>query len=156
MNRAWRERVSTTLEWTALEWVCVDSPGFLQLISERCERRPPLRERVESELRNFAILLEEDLGKYSATSKPRWPVIEGLGSVRSVRSRRSRKSASRELDSEVSSSSGRSCRKTEWISLKGSFGREIEESEDEIFEEYAASSLDSSMMVWYPRHFRRV
>ena len=112
VNRAWREKVSTTLKWTALEWVRVDSPGFLQLISERRERRPALRDRVESELRNFAILVEEDLEWYSATSRPSWPVTERLGSVRSLRSRRSRRSASRKFDSELSSSSGRSCRRT--------------------------------------------
>ena len=45
VNRVWREKVNTTVEWAALGVVRVDSPGFLQLISERCERRPSLRER---------------------------------------------------------------------------------------------------------------
>ena len=58
VNRAWKKKVGTTLEWAALEFVRIDSPGFLRLLEKRGEHRPSLRERVESELDSLAVLLK--------------------------------------------------------------------------------------------------
>ena len=44
VNRAWRDRVGTTVEWTALEVVRVDAPGYLRYLAEHGERRPSLQE----------------------------------------------------------------------------------------------------------------
>ena len=61
VNKAWKRSVSNSLEWAALEMVRVDSPGYLRYLRERCERRPTLLERVESERRLIAVLLAENV-----------------------------------------------------------------------------------------------
>lgn len=66
VNRAWREKVGNTLEWAALEFVRIDAPGFQRLLESCGERRPSLRERVESELGSFTVLLAESLSKLSS------------------------------------------------------------------------------------------
>lgn len=43
VNKAWREKVSTTVEWAALDMVRVDTPGLLQFLADRGEHRPSLR-----------------------------------------------------------------------------------------------------------------
>lgn len=111
VNKAWRDKVSTTMEWAALEMVRVDSPGFLQFITERCERRPSLRERVESELKFFAILLAERLGESTARSELGEPGSDRLGPVRSRESREQKEPVSEELEAEVSSNNCHVCRK---------------------------------------------
>lgn len=47
VNHAWKRSVGETLQWSALEIVRVDSPGFVRYLRERGERRPSLRERDE-------------------------------------------------------------------------------------------------------------
>lgn len=81
MNRAWREKVGTTVEWAALEMVQVDSPGFLQFIADRCEPRPSLRERVECELESFTMLLAERLVSYTDQSVLNLSRVDRLKSV---------------------------------------------------------------------------
>ena len=49
VNYAWKRSVGESLQWSALEIVWVDSPGFMRYLREHGERRPSLRERVESE-----------------------------------------------------------------------------------------------------------
>jgi hypothetical protein len=139
--------------------VRVDSPGFLQFITERCERRPALRERVESELKFFAILLVERLGESTARSELGEPGSDRLGPVRSRESREQKKPVSEELEAEVSSSNCHVCRKVEFVYLREILGRGSEESdrsEDEGIETYSASSSDSSMRIWYPHLSMRV
>lgn len=154
VNKVWREKVNLTLEWSALELVRVDSMGFLRLISERGERRPPLRERVESELKFLALLLDEDLEKFAAESSRTG--IVGQGSLLGVKAFESRVPVLDEFEAETSSSSCEVCGRADWVYLGGISRERGEETEDERFEENSVSSSDSSMSVWYPRHFRRI
>ena len=71
VNRAWKGKVSNSLEWAALEMVRVDSPGFIRYLEKNCESRPSLRDRVESELKSFAVLLCERLSDFSPSPKLR-------------------------------------------------------------------------------------
>lgn len=66
MNRAWRRKVGTTLEWAALEMVQIDAPGLIRFLENRGERHPSLWERVESELNSFAMLLVERLSDFTS------------------------------------------------------------------------------------------
>ena len=61
VNRAWREGVGATREWAALDMVRVDAPSLVRYLVEHCERRPSLRDRVESELQSINFLLAECL-----------------------------------------------------------------------------------------------
>ena len=61
VNRSWHRSVAQTLEWSALEVVRVDTPGLIRYLDERRERRPPLRERVEDEMKAISLLLYEKL-----------------------------------------------------------------------------------------------
>jgi hypothetical protein len=65
VNRDWKKSVALTLEWAALEVVRVDSPGYIQFLKDRGERRPSLQERAEDELRLIAVLLSECLMEYA-------------------------------------------------------------------------------------------
>lgn len=69
VSRAWKEGVGATREWAALEMVQVDSPGFVQYLVDRCECRPSLRDRVESELKSIDFLLSECLEEFSVQSE---------------------------------------------------------------------------------------
>lgn len=68
VNRAWRGKVAGSLEWAALEVVRVDTPGLTRYLEERQERRPPLRERVEDELRAITVLFSKNLAELSSQS----------------------------------------------------------------------------------------
>lgn len=151
VNRAWRGKVSTSLEWAALEIVRVDTPGLNRYLEERGERRPTLRERVESELNSLVVLLRERLSDYVPQSRPsavNFVDIEAPG-----------------VDDEHSSVG---------YTLKGAlsydcnfvdFGRfeefqnryrkEYNWSEEEGIEAYASSS-EGSLREYYPRHSFRV
>ena len=71
VSRAWRESVARSVEWAALEVVRVDSPGLNRYLEKRGERRPPLRERVEDELRFLSVLLSENLTDFTSESVDR-------------------------------------------------------------------------------------
>lgn len=66
VNHAWKESVARSLEWTALEVVRVDIPGLIRYLEERRECRPPLRERVEDELRSISVMLSESLEDFAS------------------------------------------------------------------------------------------
>ena len=154
MNRAWKEQVGSSLEWAALEMVKVDTPGLIRYLKETGELRPSLRERVESELNSFAVLLCEQLSEFDSSP--------GLSSLDA---NNAEKSEAGEEESRVGSSSKRTadnvrrnrgcvCR---WIDYTG-FERfrernrnEYDWSEEEEIEAYASSS-ESSMRAYYPRH----
>lgn len=68
VSRAWKKGVGATREWAALEMVRIDSPGFVQYLVDHCERRPSLRNRVESELESINFLLSECLEDFSVQS----------------------------------------------------------------------------------------
>lgn len=151
VNRAWKEKVATTKEWAALEMVRVDSPGFLLYIAARREPRPSLRERVENELSALSILLAEDLVSFTGRSESVQLVADRLEPVRGGRRRVSARMLSEESESGIASSSDGS---TRWRNSERYPGREeyeSERSEEEEIEAYA-SSMDSSMRVYYPRH----
>lgn len=61
VSRAWKENVARSLEWAVLEVVRVDTPGLTQYLEERQERKPPLQEQVEDELRSTLVLISEPL-----------------------------------------------------------------------------------------------
>ena len=151
VNRAWKNKVGTTLEWVALEFVRIDSPGFLRLLEKRGERRPSLRERVEKELDSLDVILAEDLSEFSlqvvnsrsvvVSSEP----IEGVGESGSVRV---------SFEAEASSTARcRSCvcRETCYTGRQSIDGGEIEWSEEEEIETCSSFS-GSSLRVYYPRH----
>lgn len=144
VNRSWRERVSTTVEWAALEMVRVDTPGFLRYLADRGERRPSLQERVESEVWAFKLLLSEHL--WSVSGRPEM--------VQSRAERQSRKSDT-SSESEGYSKGIRRRRNYEGsASGTSSTSREVDWSEEEDIEA-CVSSTDSSMQVYYPRHVVR-
>ena len=47
----------------------IDSHGFVQYLVDHCERRPSLRNRVESELESINFLLSECLEDFSVQSE---------------------------------------------------------------------------------------
>ena len=61
VSHAWRKGVGETREWAALEMARLDSPGLIRYLAAHCEVLPPLRDRVESELRAISFLLTECL-----------------------------------------------------------------------------------------------
>lgn len=132
--------MSTTIEWSALELVRVDTPGYLRYLAERGERRPTLQERVESEVWAFKLLLAEHLeGVTGRSERVQSRVIAADTSSESEGySKRIRRRGKYE-----SSASGRS-----------STSREVDWSEEEGIEASVAST-DSSMQVYYPRHVGR-
>ena len=65
VSRAWKRSISNTLEWSALEMVRIESPGYLRFLEDRRERRPSLQERVEDELKSIAVLLSKQLADYT-------------------------------------------------------------------------------------------
>ena len=143
VNRAWREQVSTTVEWAALEMVRVDTPGFLRNLAERGERRPSLQKRVENEVEAFKLLLSEHWW-----SVPRRPEGGRSGTQR------------QEICDTSSESEGdhkgirRRWKYNSSVSERGSTSREVDWSEGEEIEA-CVSSTDSSMQVYYPRHVVR-
>lgn len=149
VNKAWKRSVSNSLEWAALEMVRVDSPGFLRYLRERRERRPSLQERVESERRLIAVLLAENL--VESLEQP------GLKVQREPSDKRDPAGAWREdhRAGELTSRFGVGNRRL--IDFGGfESGRDdgicwCEESDFEA----DASSSESSVRVYYPRHILR-
>ena len=160
VNRAWKREVGTTIEWAALEMVRVDSPGLLRYLAVRHEPLPSLRERVEGELRAFAILLAESwmypsdqtqtvVGRSLVDNSG--PFVPGREEQNPTRVQHW--SPEREWISDSSSSRGVvNSRCNERFLYRER--EESERSEEEELEAYA-SSMDSSMEVYYPRHWLR-
>ena len=151
LNRAWKKKVGTTLEWAALEFVRIDSPGFLRLLEKRGEHRPSLRERVESELDSPVVLLAENLSEFSSQVGKAQSVvvspepIEGVGESGSVRMN---------FEAEVNSTArchSCICRETCYTGRQSIDGGGIDWSEEEEIETCSSFS-GSSLRVYYPRH----
>ena len=157
VNRAWKRKVGTTLEWAALEFVRVDSPGYLRLLRSKGERRPPLWERVERELCSLVVLLAEDLSEFSSQAQVLRSTTFGLRPTERVgESGLVRMSTETEV-SETSVSRPCKCRETiqtRYASRQSIDGGEIHWSEEEEIETCSSSS-GSSMRVYYPRHSLR-
>ena len=157
MNKAWKREVGNSLEWAALEIVKVDTPGLIRYLRKTGERRPSLRDRVESELDSLAVLLCERLPSFA--SSPTVTTLDGVGvELSEIGDEGSRIGfSSREDTDGVIGSRGCVCG---WIDYKGfeEFqGRNRREngwSEEEEIEAYASSS-ESSMRTYYPRHSAR-
>ena len=156
VNRVWREKVGTTVEWAALEMVRLDSPGYLRYFADRSERQPSLHERVESELSAFTILLSEHLLSFASRSEMVLPRTDRLRAVEGERGRHLDEVGSEESESE--DPFNYSCRKRRCAYHEGCTNRisiEFDRSEEEEVKAYA-SSTDSSMRVYYPRHLVRI
>ena len=119
VNRAWKEKVGTTVEWAALEMVRVDSPGFLQFLAARREPRPSLCERVESEMIAFTVLLAEHLVSFSDHSESIQSGTGSLGPDEDGRRRHPTGIVSRELESEGASSQCYPCGATRFAYMRG-------------------------------------
>ncbi|KAG0618880.1 hypothetical protein M758_4G098100 [Ceratodon purpureus] len=67
LSLPWREYMNTTLEWTALEFTRMDTPGYIAYIDRHQRsmglrmRYRTLRERFQMELDHFRTVLEEPL-----------------------------------------------------------------------------------------------
>ena len=157
VNKAWKRKVGDSLEWAALEIVRVDTPGLIRYLKRTGELRPSLRERVESELDSLAVLLCEQLSNLVPS-----PALNAFGAnrveVSDVAEERSRVGSSSRSDTiSVVRSNGCACR---WIDYKGFENFQGESrieygwSEEEEIEAYASSS-ESSMRAYYPRHVAR-
>ena len=153
VNKAWRGKVGTSIEWAALEMVRVDAPGLVRYLGRKGERCPGLRERVESEMNSFAILLGERLLEFtpslvSASLDEGGPVEVVVG-----------ESMNRVLEKKMTDIPSECvtcpCR---WIDYGGfeefqsRNRREYDWSEEEEIEAYASSS-EGSFRAYYPRHF---
>ena len=139
VSRAWKEGVGTTLEWAALEFVRIDSPGFTRYIDSRGERRPSLRERVEDELASFSQLLSEQLADYVTQSD------EFRDETCDFEEGRDSSGSSGEI--------GYACVRSEFPCRKDLRSRDVSEYR-EWSEKYDSSS-EESMRVYYPRHRMR-
>jgi hypothetical protein len=146
VNKAWKRSVGTSLEWAALEMVRVDSPGFLRYLQERRERRPSLLERVESERRSIAMLLAERLVGDSIQSES--IVRQGTSGDSGLAGAWKGNSRTEEVESPFG------VRETELIGFK-EFRSDRDDGicwcEESDFEADASSS-ESSVRVYYPRH----
>ena len=148
VNRAWKETVARSLEWTALEIVRIDTPGYVRYLELRGERRPSLRERVEDELSSISRLLSERLADFEVQSVCLQPWFEAF----------------EESDEEWGSSESPARTNCTWA------GEEIPCSENRDCTrgcncswreglscgEACESSSSSSMRVYYPRHQVRI
>ena len=149
VNRAWKKKVGTTLEWAALEFVRIDSPGYLRFLRNRGERRPPLRERVERELQSLIVLLAEDLWDFSSPVRMLQSSPVGSGPIERVE-----EPGLVRMTSETSSCCPCTCRETvhtRYASRQNIDEGEVHWSEEEEIEACSSSS-GSSMRVYYPRH----
>lgn len=146
VNKAWKRSVSNSLEWAALEMVRVDSPGYLRYLRERRERRPSLLERVESEKRLIAVLLAENVVESLAQSESivRRETNGERGSVGAWRG----DSRTEEVESPFSVGYTRLIGFEEFRSERDDGICWCEESDFEA----DASSSESSVRVYYPRH----
>lgn len=145
------------MEWSTLEMVRVDSPGYLQFLSERHEPRPSLRERVEDELSTFSVLLAEHLGDLCSESEVSWSKTSNVCSVASRESRRTLKVTPGAVGSYRDERSNCPWGVADFRHEAQFVDRErnsLDWSEEEEMEAYA-SSVDNSMRVYYPRHSMR-
>lgn len=158
VNKAWREKVSTTVEWAALDMVRVDTPGLLQFLADRGEHRPSLRERVENELASFTVLLAEPLESFSNQSEVIQSRDESLRSLKEEKGRDVTKGISRRTEDKRSNGYYTVCREIDSVYPEGSLDNSSDDSyqgeREEI--ETCVSSSASSLRVYYPRHSVRV
>jgi hypothetical protein len=154
VNRAWKKKVGTTLEWAALEFVRIDSPGFLRLLEKRGERRPSLRERVESELESLAMLFAENLSDFSSQVEMSQSTVVGSESIEGGEELGSVRVLS-EIDVDTTSRLlPYICREADYTCFDSNQNVDRGEpyrSEEEEVESYSSSS-GSSMRIYYPRH----
>lgn len=158
MNKAWKRKVGTTVEWSALEMVRVYSPGYMQFLAEHHEPRPSLRERVEDELSTFSVHLAEHLVDFRSESEVSWSETSSVRPVESKGNWKSSKVTPRVVDSYRD---GR--HSFPWESAGFRHDEQFVDrernyfglSEEEEMEAYA-SSVDSLMRVYYLRHSMRV
>ena len=152
VNKAWKGKVGSTLEWSAMEMVRLDSPGYLRVLASKRIPRPSLRERVESERAAFLVLLGERLVDFTEqTELMRTEGLEPVG-VREFRGPLEKEAEEAERESSNSFCS------IDLMHSERGWNRDRDyyyRSEEEEIEAYA-SSTDSSMGVYYPRHSMRV
>lgn len=144
VSKAWKESVGTTLEWTALEVVRVDTPGYIQYLRGRGERRASLRERVKDELRAITRLLSERLEDYVLRSERIRVTQGGFGEGRRDWSSTG---TSVQLANACMWSRQFCCRNV--CSCDES---SCDQDEEEGFEVESISSSESSLRAYYPRH----
>lgn len=152
VNRAWKRKIGTTVEWSALEMVRIDSPGFLRFLAANRVPRPSLSERVENERAAISILLAEHLVDFTERSELNLSEVDSLESVAGLRG--PVEMGAREPARKLSYCSP----STESVYSESNLNRGRSSyylSEEEEMEAYA-SSTDSSMGVYYPRHSMRV
>lgn len=158
VNRSWKREVGTTLEWAALEMVRIDAPGLTRFL-ERCgERRPSLRDRVESELSSFAVLLAERLSDFSPQAELTQLNVIGAESVERGEKLGKVGITSGSVTGEAARRSSCVCNRVEFSAFEESQNRDRSEytwDEEEEFEAYSSSS-GSSMRAYYPRHSMRI
>jgi hypothetical protein len=142
VSRDWKKSVAQTLEWAALEVVRVDSPGYIQFLKNRGERRPSLQERVEDELRSIVVLLSECLVEYAPRAESVQYTVENF-----------------KPDDEGPNSAEGSVEQVDpcmWMGFPctGEIESEVdsEQGEREEIEIESTASTGSSLRVYYPRH----
>ena len=140
VNHAWRKKVAGSLEWGALEIVRIDAPGLTRYLEERQERRPPLRERVEDELRAITVLISEDLAELSSQGEYRNEAGAWSSAVDKGDFDRSFQEFGCPCCEEVFHYSGSESEQSEGTERNGSW----------------SSSSERSLRVFYPRHSVRV
>lgn len=144
MSKAWKESVGTTLEWTALEVVRVDTPGYIQYLRGRGERRASLRERVEDESRAITRLLSERLEDYVLRPERIRVTQGGFGEDRRDWS-----------STETSVQLANACMWTRQFCCRNVCSCDessCDQDEEEGFEVESISSSESSLRAYYPRH----
>ena len=158
VNKAWKGRVGSSLEWAALEMVRVDSPGFMHYLAKNGENRPSLRDRVESEARSFELLLCERLSDFSAA--PRLSLLKA-DDVELAETDREQGMVGFPAKEAAVSSMKTGSRACEWINYRGfdkfqeRYRREYDWSEEEEIEAYSSSS-EGSLRAYYPHCSMRV
>ena len=128
------------MEWAALEIVRVDAPGLTRYLEQRHERRPPLRERVEDELRAITVLISENLAELSSQDVGR----NEAGACSSAEDKD-------EFDRSFLEFGCPCCEEVFHYS-----GSESEQSEEVERSGSWSSASERSLKVFYPRHSVRV
>ena len=157
VNKAWKRKVGDSLEWAALDIVRVDAPGLIRYLRRTGELRPSLRERVESELDSLTVLLCEQLTNF--VSSPTLTALEAdrIEVFKAVEEGSRVDSSSRTCTGNVVKNNGCVCRWIDYTGFENFQGKnrsEYDWSEEEEIEAYASSS-ESSMRAYYPRHVAR-
>ena len=156
VNRAWRERVGSSVEWAALEVVRLNSPGYLRLLAERGERRPSMQERVEGEIRMLTILLSERLESFIIQSEELQSREVRRESTQVDRRQHWTKTWASRADSELL----KDCVCRERCALYNEGSSDIIESDfncsEEEREEFEADVSSTESSVYYPRHVIRI